>query len=171
VTVVHLGLGANVGDRAGTLAAARDALADIGRLSAASSLYETAPWGRTDQPPFLNACCALETDLAPLALRQATAALETRLGRRRRARWGPRELDVDLLLYGRWIVRAEGLVVPHPRLLERAFTLVPLAEIAPEAAVPGAGVTVGEALRRLRREPADVRRTEDERWSARPVAP
>ncbi|MGH2499570.1 MAG: 2-amino-4-hydroxy-6-hydroxymethyldihydropteridine diphosphokinase [Candidatus Limnocylindria bacterium] len=170
MNVVHLGLGANVGDRAGALSAAVAALSEAGRVTATSSLYETAPWGRADQPPFLNACCAVETELAPLALREATAGLEERLGRRGRERWGPREIDLDILLFGSWIVRAEGLTVPHPRLLERAFALEPLAEIAADAPIPGAGLSVGEALRRLRRDPGDVRRTEDPRWPGRRAA-
>lgn len=162
----YVGLGANLGDRAGALVAARDGLARLGRIVASSSLYETAPWGRTDQPAFLNACCAVETAVTPPALRDELARIEAELGRSPGERWGPREIDLDLLLYGQTVWRSEGLAVPHGRLLERVFALAPLAEIAPDVPVPDAGVTVAEALRRLPRTPGDAVTVEDPRWSS-----
>lgn len=137
----YLGLGTNMGDRAATLAAAKAALAATPglTLTRASSLYETAPQGLTDQPWFLNAVLEVETSLEPAALLFACLAVEARFGRERTVRWGPRTLDVDVLLFGDRTIDTAELQVPHPRLHERAFVLVPLHEIAPDAEVPGRG--------------------------------
>ena len=104
-----------------------------------SSLYETAPVGVTDQPDFLNAVAAVQTGLGPLETLDALLHIENQMGRVRTERWGPRVIDLDLLLYGGERVSSPGLTVPHPRLRERAFVLVPLAEIAPELRLPGDG--------------------------------
>lgn len=118
-----------------------------------SSLYETDPVGVTDQPPFLNACCTGRTWLAPRELLARLKAIEAEAGRRPGGpRWGPRPLDLDILLYGDRIVQEPDLVIPHPRLAERAFALVPLAEIAPEWPVPGTGATVAELAARVAAE-------------------
>ena len=121
-------------------------------LIAVSSLRETAPWGPVEQPAFLNGAAVLETELEPQALLEALLELERRLGRRRdeptAERWGPRVIDLDLLLYGDLVVDRPGLRVPHPRLHERRFALEPLAELAPEAVVPGRG-TVSALLAAL----------------------
>ncbi|HZP96790.1 MAG TPA: 2-amino-4-hydroxy-6-hydroxymethyldihydropteridine diphosphokinase [Candidatus Limnocylindria bacterium] len=165
MTIAHIGLGSNLGDRAAML---RSAIDEIGRtlpIVASSAVYETAPWGRLDQPAFLNCCVAVETAEAPAALLGVLHEVETRLGRTRRERWGPRTIDADLLLYGEARIATADLVVPHPRLTERAFVLVPLAEIAPETRVPGTELTVRDALARLDRVPGDVRRV------APPIAP
>lgn len=116
-------------------------------VTALSSIYETAPVGGPPQGPFLNGACAVETSLRPTALLRLLLNTEDRLGRVRRIRWGPRTMDLDLLLYGECIITTPALVVPHPRLAERDFVLIPLAEIAPAAAVPGMGRTVEELLR------------------------
>lgn len=138
----HVALGANLGDpRAQVRAAidALDALADT-RVTARSPLYLTPPWGVTDQPAFVNAVVALETALPPDALLAALQDLETKAGRVREGRrWGPRRLDLDLLLYGDQCMHAEHLQVPHPCLAERAFVLLPLADIAADVEVPGLG--------------------------------
>ena len=155
---VAFGLGANLGDRQGSLEAATLELARALEITAVSSVYETAPYGQRDQPAFLNCCVIAETDRPARALLALIGSIESRLGRRPRARWGPREIDIDLLLYGDQIVAAPDLVVPHPGLLERAFVLVPLAEIAPSRIVPGRGVTVAGALAKLARSSGDVRR-------------
>lgn len=134
-----LGLGGNLGDRRANLARAAGCLAadpDI-RLEAASALYETAPWGKTDQPPFLNAALAIATGLAPLALLDRALAIEKRLGRDRREAWGPRLIDIDILLYGEAEVLAAGLTVPHPHLHARAFALAPLLDVRPNAMLRG----------------------------------
>jgi 2-amino-4-hydroxy-6-hydroxymethyldihydropteridine diphosphokinase len=151
--VACVGLGGNVGDVAQTLAAALaalDALPDT-RLLRASRLYRTPAWGRLDQPAFLNAAAVLETRLAARDLLEQLLAVEQRFGRERATadgRWGPRTLDLDLLLYGDHVLDEPGLRVPHPHLHERAFALVPLVEIAPRAAIPGHG-TVRTALAAL----------------------
>lgn len=141
--VAAVGLGGNLGDAAATL---REALQALDRLPAtrllrASPLYRTPAWGNTDQPDFVNAAALLETTLPPRALLDALLEVERRFGRRREAgtHWGPRELDLDLLLYGGAVLDEPGLRVPHPHLHERAFALLPLARIAPEMAVPGRG--------------------------------
>lgn len=131
-----LGLGSNLGDRRANLAGAVRRLAAAGRVVAVSSLYETAPIGGPAQGPFLNAVLVLETALAPGALLRLGRAAEQAAGRRRRVRWGPRPLDVDLLLYEGLRVDEPGLVVPHPRLAVRRFALEPLVEAWPEAALP-----------------------------------
>jgi len=143
--VACVGLGGNVGEVAQTLAEAVRALAALpgSRLLRASRVYRTPAWGRRDQPDFLNAAAMLETTLPPRQLLDALLAVEQRFGRARAAggddRWGPRTLDLDLLLYGDAIVDEPGLQVPHPHLHERAFALVPLAEIAPDAVIPRHG--------------------------------
>jgi 2-amino-4-hydroxy-6-hydroxymethyldihydropteridine diphosphokinase len=134
-------LGANLNDpvaqvRAG--AAALDRLPDTHRI-ACSSLYRTAPVGRTDQPDFINAVCAIETGLPARELMQALLEIERQHGRVRDIAGGPRTLDLDLLLYGDSVLDEPGLTVPHPRLHERAFVLYPLQEIAPGLAIPGCG--------------------------------
>lgn len=129
-----LGLGTNLGDREGALARAVDLLATrrgIG-LKAVSSLYASAPWGVTDQPDFLNLCMLVETMLAPHDLLTMCKAVEAELGRRDRQRWGPREMDVDLLILPGVEVDTETLSLPHPRLAQRRFVLEPLAEIVPD---------------------------------------
>ena len=107
-----------------------------------SARYRTPAWGRTDQPDFINAVAAVRTTLAPQALLDGLLAIERRFGRERAAtdaRWGPRVLDMDLLLHGDAVLDTPWLTLPHPRLHERAFVLVPLAEIAPALLVPGSG--------------------------------
>lgn len=139
----YLSLGANLGARAQTLREALRRLAQLPgtRLSRASSFYETAPWGKTDQPPFLNGAACLSTRLAPEALLAACQEIERALGRVRHEHWGARTLDIDLVygVCGGQVVRAASprLTLPHPYLLERAFVLVPLAEIAPELMLAG----------------------------------
>ncbi|MBD9367689.1 2-amino-4-hydroxy-6-hydroxymethyldihydropteridine diphosphokinase [Xanthomonas sp. XNM01] len=147
-----VGLGANLGDAADSVRAAAAALDALPRtrLLALSRLYRTPAWGREDQPDFINAAACVETTLAPSALLQALLEIELAFGRQRDPgdRWGPRTLDLDLLLYGDQVLDLPGLEVPHPRLHERAFALVPLAEIAADAVVPGHG-TVHDVLGRI----------------------
>lgn len=132
MTTAYLSLGSNLGDRLGYLTRAAHALtASHTQLVAVSSVYETAPQGKTDQPAFLNAVVAVETALGPEALLAHLMAAERALGRVRTERWGPRTIDIDLLLFGDQQVSTPVLTVPHPRLHERAFVLVPLLEIAP----------------------------------------
>lgn len=117
---------------------------------AVSSLYRTPPWGRTDQPHFLNAAAELHTSHAPRALLDLCLATEQRLHRVRAERWGPRVIDLDILLFGDRVVHEEGLQIPHPRLLQRAFVLVPLLEIAGSLALDG--LSLSQALAQIDRE-------------------
>ena len=142
MTDAYLGLGSNLGDREALLRAAIAALnATPGvRVTSISSLYETPPWGPVPQGPYLNACVALETTLSPRELLTLCLAIERDHGRERAIRWGPRTLDMDVLLYGDESIDEEGLIVPHPRMTERAFVLVPLAEIAPDLRIGGRAI-------------------------------
>lgn len=136
-----LGLGGNIGDVRATI---RDALAalDAGgaRLVSRSADYETPPWGKTDQQAFVNACAVVETALAPHELLALCLDVEKRLGRVRLEKWGPRVIDIDVLAYEQRVIATPDLIVPHRYMLERAFVLVPLAEIAPDLVVGGESV-------------------------------
>lgn len=139
---VYIGLGSNLADPAAQVEAGLRALARLPktRLVARSRLYSSAPWGRVDQPEFVNAAAQLETVLEPGLLLDALLQIERAAGRERDGtRWGPRVLDLDILVYGERRIAEPGLHVPHPHLPERAFVLVPLAEIAPDLQVPGRG--------------------------------
>lgn len=142
VVLAYVGLGSNLGDRAATLGSALARL----RPRRISAVVETEPWGRADQPAFLNAVAELETDLGPEELLGSLLALEREHGRARRERWGPRTLDLDLLLHGDLAVRGAAIEVPHPRLAERRFVLEGLAELCPDRVVPGLGRTVRQLL-------------------------
>ena len=156
-TRAFLGLGGNLGDPAAAMASALRALdsAPGTRVAAVSSLYRTPPWGKTDQPDFLNAVAEVATVLQPSALLQLCLDTERELKRERRERWGPRLIDIDVLLYGAETVQVDGLEIPHPRMLDRAFVLLPLSEIAPGLGLGGRRVedwleTVGvEGIERL----------------------
>jgi 2-amino-4-hydroxy-6-hydroxymethyldihydropteridine diphosphokinase len=141
VTLAYVALGANLGDPAITVRAALAALAVLpgARLLASSSLYRTAPVGLKNQPDFINAAAALDTELDAHALLDGLFGIEARFGRVRSVKNAPRTLDLDLLLWGDAVQDDPGLTLPHPRLHERAFVLAPLAEIAPELAIPGHG--------------------------------
>ena len=136
-TRAYLGLGGNLGDPAAAMASALRALdADPGiSVAAVSSLYRTPPWGVTDQPDFLNAVAAVDTRLPARPLLGRCLDVERALKRVRGIRWGPRIIDIDILLYGNRMIVEDGLQVPHPRMTDRAFVMVPLAEIAPRAKV------------------------------------
>ena len=147
--VAFLGLGSNQGDRAEILAQARMLLAGADLiLLRASHLYESAPWGVPDQPWFLNQVLEVRTLLSPHALLERCRAVEARLGRVRTRRWGPRTIDVDVLLYADLMISAASLTVPHPHLRERAFVLVPLLELAPHLRLP-TGERVADLLATL----------------------
>ena len=146
-----IGLGGNVGEVRTTLDRAVAAFCDETevRLLAQSSDYQTPPWGVVDQPPFVNRCISVATVLAPRALLDRALEVERMFGRdrNREQRWGPRPVDIDLLAYDGAAIAEPGLTLPHPRLLERAFVLVPLAEIVPDRVI--AGVRIRDALARL----------------------
>jgi 2-amino-4-hydroxy-6-hydroxymethyldihydropteridine diphosphokinase len=146
-----VGLGGNVGGVRTTLGRAVAAFCDGTdvRLIAQSSDYATPPWGVVDQRPFVNRCIAVETLLAPRALLDRALGVERSLGRDRTSeqRWGPRAIDIDLLAYDDVAIDEPGLTLPHPRLFERAFVLVPLAEIVPDRAITG--VRIRDAVARV----------------------
>ena len=141
---VALGLGSNVGDRRAHLESALRGLQARMEVVSVSRFIATEPVGGPPQGSFLNAVALAETGLRPRALLQLVHALEDAAGRQRGVRWGPRTLDIDLLLYGDEVVDEPGLVIPHPHLHERGFVLDPLAELAPDWVVPRLGRTVGE---------------------------
>lgn len=160
---VSIALGSNLGDRAGTLLAARERLAEFVHLRAASRLYETEPVGYRDQPPFLNAVVAGATDLQPLPLLHALQQIEHDLGRRRSFLNAPRTLDLDLLYYNNLLLSTPELILPHPRLHERFFVLLPLNDIAPHLVHPRLQQTTSELLAALG-PPSGVRVWEDAPW-------
>jgi len=153
---VVFSLGGNVGDKAATLRRAFRALGGEPGidLTAVSRLYHTAPWGKTDQDWFVNACALGLTRLAPQALLDRVKALEVELGRTPTERWGPRVIDIDLIAYDDLSLRTDRLSLPHPELFNRAFVLIPLAEIAPERVIDG--TRVGEAAARLKADASDI---------------
>ncbi|MCD6059676.1 MAG: folK [Thermomicrobiales bacterium] len=146
MATAYIGLGSNLGDRMATLQTAVQQLESLGRVAEVSSLYQTEPVGYLEQPPFLNAVVALKTVLAPIDLLHAMLGIERALGRTRSFPDAPRTLDLDLLLLDDVILDTTELTLPHLRLHERAFVLIPLAEIAPEAVHPVSGKTIWDLL-------------------------
>ncbi|MBI4675194.1 MAG: 2-amino-4-hydroxy-6-hydroxymethyldihydropteridine diphosphokinase [Chloroflexi bacterium] len=146
---IYLALGANLGDRMQNLRAALRQLAPHIKLTRLSPVYETEPWGIADQPRFLNMAVAAETTLPPHALLHALKHIEQNMGRTETIRYGPRVIDLDILLYDARVVQTNDLEIPHPRLAERRFVLVPLNDIAPTLVHPCLKKAVQELLRAL----------------------
>jgi 2-amino-4-hydroxy-6-hydroxymethyldihydropteridine diphosphokinase len=161
----YLGLGSNLGDRQGNIDEA------IRRLEATegiavtrrSSTLDTAPVGGPEQPRYLNAACEVETALSPHELLRAALRIERQMGRRRTVRWGPRIIDIDILLFGELIIEDADLVVPHPRLAERGFVLAPLAEIAPKLRHPATGEAIEAMFQAIRKTSNDTQATRERR--------
>lgn len=156
-------MGANLGDREATLRQAVQRLAALGTVTAVSSLYETEPVGYLDQPRFLNAVAAVDTTLTPAEMVRGLLAIERSMGRRRTFRNAPRTLDLDLLLFGDAHLDTAEVVLPHPRMHERAFVLIPLAEIAPSVVHPELRQPISELLEALA-ETSGVRRYAPPGW-------
>lgn len=131
-----IGLGSNLGDKAGNIERAVDRIRQLGDITAVSTIYQTAPIGGPDQPAYYNAVVLLDTDLEPRALLDGLLDIEQGQGRQRKERWGPRIIDLDVLLYGDEEIDQPGLIVPHPRMTERRFVLEPLLEVWPDATLP-----------------------------------
>jgi 2-amino-4-hydroxy-6-hydroxymethyldihydropteridine diphosphokinase len=155
-TTVYLSLGTNLGDRMANLQAARDALPSLVHLLTCSPVYETDPWGFTDQPTFLNQALEGETSLPPIELLVHLKSLEVILGRTLTFQNGPRQIDIDILFYDGLILETPTLILPHPRLHKRAFVLAPLADIAPQLRHPRLGKTVRELLAETDRTGVEV---------------
>ena len=146
---VHIALGSNLGNRAVNLANARKRLTEFIEEMRCSSIYETPPWGVLDQPHFLNQVVKGTTTLSPLRLLDRLKTIEQAMGREETVRFGPRVIDLDILLYGGRIINYRRLQVPHPRMLERAFVMLPLAELSPGLVIPGKCMPVEDILANL----------------------
>lgn len=158
-STAYLLLGGNLGDREANLKKAIDLLNDkIGKVIAISSLYETAAWGKTDQPAFLNQAVGVETNLSAIAVLDLALSIEQELGRVRKDKWGERLIDIDLILFGDQIIDIpDKLQVPHPHMQNRKFVMEPLAEIAPEVVHPVLGETILSICRNID-DPLEVKK-------------
>ena len=150
--MIYLALGTNLGDRKANLSQACTLLTPQVLLLAASPIYETAPWGYPDQPAFLNQVVQVETNLAPLDLLAYIKQIEVHLGRKASFLYGPRLIDLDILLYHDQIIELPDLIIPHPYMSERAFVLVPLEDLAPTLKLPVFDRTAGELLAEIGRD-------------------
>jgi 2-amino-4-hydroxy-6-hydroxymethyldihydropteridine diphosphokinase len=149
LSLVYIALGSNLGDRAANLAKAREMLADDIQVLKCSSIYQTAPWGYSEQDDFFNQVLECETLLRPLILLNRLKKVEKKMGRKKTFRNGPRVIDLDILFYDDLILKTRRLVIPHPGLHERAFVLVPMAEVNPGFVHPVLGKTIVALLAKV----------------------
>ncbi|MEI8131887.1 MAG: 2-amino-4-hydroxy-6-hydroxymethyldihydropteridine diphosphokinase [Leptolinea sp.] len=145
---IFLGVGSNLGDRMANLTAAQSAVAAFMTIEKTSKIYETAPWGMLDQPDFLNQAWDASTTLTPLELLQRIQQVEIDLGRKPSVLYGPRLIDIDILLYSNLIFKSADLVIPHPYISERTFVLAPMADLEPDLIIPGLLESVQKLLDR-----------------------
>jgi 2-amino-4-hydroxy-6-hydroxymethyldihydropteridine diphosphokinase len=143
---IILGVGTNLGERKSNLSAAQRAVASFIQIEKVSRIYETAPWGLLDQPEFLNQVWEGTTNLSPVDLLRRIKQTEIDLGRRPSVLYGPRLIDIDILLYSNLVFRSAELVIPHPHISERVFVLAPLADLQPDLVIPGLKLSVKELL-------------------------
>jgi 2-amino-4-hydroxy-6-hydroxymethyldihydropteridine diphosphokinase/dihydroneopterin aldolase/2-amino-4-hydroxy-6-hydroxymethyldihydropteridine diphosphokinase len=148
-TIAYIGIGSNIGDKTANCQTAVECLAEAGQVISVSSFYYTEPVGYKEQEDFINAVAILETNRSPVELLAICHVIEDRLGRRRTVRWGPRTVDLDIILYGDLVVNRPDLVIPHPLMAVRKFVLAPLVEIAPEVMHPVLNKTMIQLLREL----------------------
>jgi 2-amino-4-hydroxy-6-hydroxymethyldihydropteridine diphosphokinase len=148
-SAIYLGLGTNLGERSQNLQEAIRLLASCCDVVRCSSIYQTEPWGYADQPDFLNQVIEVETRLSPLELLPALKAIETQIGRQVNFRYGPRLIDIDILLFGNLLLESPSLTIPHAMLEKRAFVLVPLVELAPDLIHPASGILLRDTLHNL----------------------
>ena len=142
---VYLSLGSNMGDREANLQEARDRLEQfVGKIALQSSLYETEPWGLEEQDSFYNQVIMLNTQLKPREVLESTSRIEKNMGRKRKEKYGPRLIDIDILLYANYVVKDQGLYIPHPEMHKRNFVLIPLMEIKPDLEHPTQKMTIAE---------------------------
>jgi 2-amino-4-hydroxy-6-hydroxymethyldihydropteridine diphosphokinase len=149
--IVYFSLGTNIGDREVHLRKALNLLQQDNRMQLVtiSSIYETDPVGYKEQPPFLNIAVKIRTSYQPLELLSKTQEIEAILGRERNIRWGPRIIDLDILLYNQENIQTESLIVPHPRMTERGFVLIPLFELNPRIKIPGSNLSIDQLINQL----------------------
>ena len=144
--MIALGLGSNIGDREGYIRRAVEELSGKFSIIKVSDIYKTKAWGEENQPDFLNACLTAETDMSSEEILEIVKSIETELGRTESYRWGPREIDIDILLLDNQQINSQRLIIPHPELANRAFVLVPLTQIAPDLIDPRTNQSIAELV-------------------------